>query len=69
VAGVNTDAESGVGKRSFGVSGRTWGAPYVFWLVGATDPAVNAKAEEDKTVDQIPSNHSPNLASEIHRTL
>lgn len=45
------------------------GVPYVFWFVGGTDPAVYAKAKQEKTINKIPSNHSPKFAPQIHPTL
>lgn len=56
-------------SEDFSIFGRTWGVPYVFWFVGGTDPAVYAKAQRDKTVNKIPSNHSPKFAPQIHPTL
>ena len=56
-------------SEDFSVFGRTWGVPYVFWFVGGTDPAVYAQALHDKTVNKIPSNHSPMFAPQIHPTL
>jgi hippurate hydrolase len=56
-------------SEDFSIFGRTWGVPYVFWFVGGTDPAVYAQARKDKTVNKIPSNHSPKFAPTIHPTL
>lgn len=56
-------------SEDFSIFGRTWGVPYVFWFVGGTDPAVYARAQHDKTVNKIPSNHSPKFAPQIHPTL
>jgi amidohydrolase len=56
-------------SEDFSVFGRTWKVPYVFWFVGGTDPAVYAKAKQDKTINKIPSNHSPKFAPQIHPTL
>ena len=56
-------------SEDFSIFGRSWGVPYVFWFVGSTDPAVYAKARQEKTVNQIPSNHSPKFAPQIHPTL
>jgi len=56
-------------SEDFSVFGRTWGVPYVFWFVGSTDPAVYARAKREKTVNRIPSNHSPKFAPQIHPTL
>ena len=43
--------------------------PYVFWFVGGTNPEVYAKAVQDKAVNKIPSNHSPQFAPQIQTTL
>ncbi|PUA19851.1 M20 family metallopeptidase [Glaciimonas sp. PCH181] len=56
-------------SEDFSIFGRTWGVPYVFWFVGSTDPVVYAKAKQEKTVNKIPSNHSPKFAPQIHPTL
>jgi hippurate hydrolase len=56
-------------SEDFSVFGRAWNVPYVFWFVGGTDPAVYAQAERDKTLNQIPSNHSPKFAPVMHPTL
>jgi len=56
-------------SEDFSIFGRTWGVPYVFWFVGSTDPVVYAKAQQEKTVNKIPSNHSPKFAPQIHPTL
>jgi amidohydrolase len=56
-------------SEDFSIFGRTWGVPYVFWFVGGTDPAVYAKAKQEKTINKIPSNHSPKFAPQIHPAL
>lgn len=56
-------------SEDFSVFGRAWSVPYVFWFVGGTDPALYAQASRDKTVNRIPSNHSPKFAPVIHPTL
>ena len=56
-------------SEDFSTFGRSWGVPYVFWFVGGTDPALYAQAQQAKTVDKIPSNHSPKFAPQIHPTL
>jgi hippurate hydrolase len=56
-------------SEDFSVFGRTWQVPYVFWFVGGTDPQLYAKAVQEKTVNRIPSNHSPMFAPVIHPTL
>jgi hippurate hydrolase len=56
-------------SEDFSVFGRAWNVPYVFWFVGGTDPALYAQAQQAKTLNQIPSNHSPKFAPAIHPTL
>lgn len=56
-------------SEDFSVFGRAWNVPYVFWFVGGTDPATYAQARQDKTINRIPSNHSPKFAPVIHPTL
>jgi amidohydrolase len=56
-------------SEDFSIFGRTWQVPYVFWFVGSTDPVVYAKAKQQKTLNSLPSNHSPKFAPQIHPTL
>ena len=56
-------------SEDFSVFGRSWGVPYVFWFVGGTEAQAFAQALERKAVNQIPSNHSPQFAPQIHPTL
>ena len=56
-------------SEDFSIFGRTWGVPYVFWFVGSTDPTAYAKAQQEKAVNKIPSNHSPKFAPQLHPTL
>jgi amidohydrolase len=56
-------------SEDFSIFGRAWGVPYVFWFVGGTDPAEYARAEREKKLNAIPSNHSPKFAPRIHPTL
>ncbi|SEB25900.1 M20 family metallopeptidase [Variovorax sp. YR216] len=56
-------------SEDFSIFGRTWGVPYVFWFVGGTNPEAYAKAKQERTVNKIPSNHSPKFAPQIHPTL
>jgi hippurate hydrolase len=56
-------------SEDFSIFGRAWGVPYVFWFVGGTDPAIYASAKQAKTLNTIPSNHSPKFAPHIHPTL
>lgn len=56
-------------SEDFSVFGRRWGVPYVFWIVGGTDPAAFAEAKRAKTLNALPSNHSPKFAPVLHPTL
>lgn len=56
-------------SEDFSVFGRTWGVPYVFWIVGGTDAQVYAKAKAEKKLNLIPSNHSPMYAPTLDPTL
>ncbi|HET8900526.1 MAG TPA: M20 family metallopeptidase [Holophagaceae bacterium] len=56
-------------SEDFSVFGRRWKAPYVFWIVGGTDPKVHAKAKADKQLNTLPSNHSPKYAPVLDPTL
>jgi amidohydrolase len=56
-------------SEDFSVFGRRWGVPYVFWIVGGTDPAAYAEAKRTKTLNALPSNHSPKFAPVLHPTL
>src|SRR3546814_145201 len=49
-------------SEDFSTFGRAWKVPYVFWFVGGTDAQAYIKAREEKTVNEIPSNHSPKFA-------
>ncbi len=49
---------------------RDTGAPLVFWFWGGVDPAKYAAATASGTIDSdIPTNHSPFFAPEIHPTI
>jgi hippurate hydrolase len=56
-------------SEDFSVFGRRWNVPYVFWIVGGTDPQVYAKAKAENTLNLIPSNHSPKYAPTLEPTL
>jgi hippurate hydrolase len=62
-------ANPAAASEDFGIFGRTWHVPSMFWFVGGTNPEVYAKAVRDKAVNRIPSNHSPMFAPQIHPTL
>jgi len=56
-------------SEDFGSFGAEWGAPFVFWFVGGTDPDIYAKAEKDGKVGDLAINHNPRFAPAIHPTL
>lgn len=56
-------------SEDFSVFGRRWGVPYVFWIVGGTDPATYAEAKRAKRLNELPSNHSAKFAPVLHPTL
>ena len=69
VRGARFETPPASASEDFSVFGRAWGVPYVFWFVGGTDPSGYAKAKRTKTVNALPSNHSPKFAPVIHPTL
>jgi len=56
-------------SEDFSVFGREWKVPYVFWFVGGTDKEVFLNAQNNKAINTIPSNHSPQFAPVLHPTL
>lgn len=56
-------------SEDFSVFGREWNVPYVFWFVGGTDKEIFLEAKKNKTINKIPSNHSPKFAPVLHPTL
>lgn len=56
-------------SEDFSVFGREWNVPYVFWFVGGTDKQLFLEAKKNKTINTIPSNHSPKFAPVLHPTL
>ncbi|HTN65750.1 MAG TPA: amidohydrolase [Burkholderiaceae bacterium] len=56
-------------SEDFSVFGRRWNVPYVFWIVGGTDPKVYAQAKAAKQLNTLPSNHSPKYAPVLDPTL
>lgn len=56
-------------SEDFSVFGRRWNVPYVFWIVGGTDPQVYAQAKAEKKLNLLPSNHSPKYAPTLNPTL
>lgn len=56
-------------SEDFSVITRAWGVPLVYWAVGGVDPQKYAEAEKSGTLNQLPSNHSPEFAPVINPTL
>lgn len=56
-------------SEDFTVLARAWDVPSVYWLVGSIDPEKYAEAEKNGTLNQLPSNHSPEFAPPIDPTL
>ncbi|WP_243287309.1 amidohydrolase [Geothrix terrae] len=56
-------------SEDFSLFGRAWKVPYVFWIVGGTDPEVHARAKADGQINRLPSNHSSRYAPVLHPTL
>ena len=63
------ETQPAAASEDFGIFGRSWGVPYVFWFVGGTDPAVYDDAKKKDALNTIPSNHSPRFAPVLHPTL
>jgi amidohydrolase len=63
------ETEPTTASEDFGSFGAEWGAPSVFWFVGGTDADVYAKAKQEGKIGEIPTNHNPRFAPEIHPTL
>ncbi|MDL5155646.1 amidohydrolase [Actinomycetospora termitidis] len=56
-------------SEDFGVLGRAWGAPSVFWFVGGLDPETYAEAARDGRLGELPTNHSPQFAPVLDPTV
>lgn len=56
-------------SEDFSVFGRNWKVPYVFWLVGGTDPKTYLEAKKANKLNSVPVNHSPKFAPVINPTL
>lgn len=56
-------------SEDFSLFGRAWKTPYVFWIVGGTDPEVYARAKAEGKINRLPSNHSSRYAPVLHPTL
>lgn len=58
-----------MGSEDFPEFGRESGAPYVFWALGGVDPLEYRRASDAGTIDQLPTNHSPQFAPTPRLTL
>jgi amidohydrolase len=56
-------------SEDFGVLGRAWGAPSVFWFVGGVDHDTYDAAARDGRLAELPTNHSPQFAPALDPTL
>ena len=56
-------------SEDFSVFARAWKVPSVYWTVGGIDQQTYAKAEKAGSLNEIPSNHSPEFAPVIEPTL
>lgn len=56
-------------SEDFTVLARAWNVPSVYWLVGGTDPKKYADAERAGSLNELPSNHSPEFAPVMEPTL
>jgi amidohydrolase len=56
-------------SEDFTVIPRAWNVPSVYWLVGGLDPQKYAEAERIGSLNELPSNHSPEFAPVINPTL
>jgi amidohydrolase len=56
-------------SEDFTVIPRAWNVPSVYWLVGGFDPQKYAEAERTGSLNELPSNHSPDFAPVINPTL
>jgi amidohydrolase len=56
-------------SEDFTVIPRAWNVPSVYWLVGGLDPQKYAEAETIGSLNELPSNHSPEFAPVINPTL
>jgi hippurate hydrolase len=69
-AGTVLDPGMFTGSEDVSWFARDSGAPLVFWFWGGVDPATYAAAEAAGTIARdIPTNHSPFFAPEMHPTI
>ncbi|KAF2270968.1 peptidase M20D [Lojkania enalia] len=67
--GFDTNIARLSGSEDFGILATSVGRPSCFFLYGGTDPEVYDKAEEQGSLDELPSNHSPFFVPVIQPTL
>jgi amidohydrolase len=56
-------------SEDYGVLGRAWGAPSVFWFVGGVDHDTYDAAARDGRLGELPTNHSPLFAPALDPTV
>lgn len=56
-------------SEDFGVLGRAWGAPSVFWFVGGVDHDTYDSAAREGRLGELPTNHSPQFAPTLDPTV
>lgn len=57
-------------SEDFGLFGREWKVPSLFWYVGGTDPSVYERASRaGRLAQDVPTNHSSKFAPVLHPTL
>jgi hippurate hydrolase len=56
-------------SEDYGVLGRAWGVPSVFWFVDGIDPQTFDAAAREGRLAELPTNHSPQFAPVLNPTL
>jgi amidohydrolase len=56
-------------SEDYGVLGRAWGVPSVFWFVGGIDHQTFDDAAREGRLAELPTNHSPHFAPVLNPTL
>ena len=57
-------------SEDFPIIGQTFGAPYLFWLIGCTARDVWDRAvAEDRVAEDVPVNHMPNFLPDYEPTI
>lgn len=64
------DPGAGAGSEDVGTLATAAGAPLAYWLLGSSDPSLFTTGDmADPALRSVPSNHSPEFAPDLHRTL